>query len=182
MRGTIPLRLLALLAVIPCTIAFGREVGNWSVDSSGRWVRYTVHGTNVWGHQFGFMKPSGACEEDIVYLGWSTDDPAIEEYEDQSASITLRMDTTVLEMQIPLLATYSFAGGTLTLMNLSEVQADEQLLSELSQAKGLNVKFLAPEAMLQHLDITEDEFDLTGYRAARKAATGICLNMEFGRG
>ena len=133
---------------------------------------YEARGAAVYGHRFAMIKRDGRCDEDLVYIQWSSNDrelPALEE----DVTVQLDVDTTVGQVPLTMIP-LGTVGGITQVFALTNFVAGEKLLSLLANGKLLRVKVLGPPSLVQHLDIPEDEFSLLDFAKRRAEALAAC--------
>lgn len=135
-------------------------------------VFYYTHGTTVYGHEFGFYKGAGKCEDDIVWLVFSSCNEEVRDFKGEVVSVRLNLDGEVFEIKLDLL----FVGiiGYTQVMYFSNWVAGERLIDALIESKNVKVQIIEPEELEILMDIKEDTFDLGGFVAGRKEAKEIC--------
>ena len=89
--------LLLVLLLSSINTSFAEE--NWNLIGDSRLI---TRGEIVWGHQFGFMKDSSLCDNDILLISWSSDisKGKLKEFEGKDAYLQLNIDGEILEEEL----------------------------------------------------------------------------------
>ena len=133
--------------------------------------RYEVHGGTVFGHMFGFITKDHHCDEDIVWIEWSTADGSVRPRQ-KDIDVELNVDGVVGKISLDMVTSGDI--GNLKVIALTNSVAGDKLLSLLEHGKALKVKIIGPAALVEHLDIPEDTFTLRNFSVRRNAAHAVC--------
>jgi hypothetical protein len=176
--------IVLLLTWIPSVLAGGlhepHETGalgdvSWYIKEQGGKVFYLTHGTAVWGHEFGFYKRPGDCEEDILWLTLSSSDEKVKNFVGAEVAVSLKIDEVTYEVELKML----FAGtiGFTHVMYFSNWLAGEKLIDALTSGQNVTIQIIKPTELTELLDIKYDTFNLKGYVASKEEAMRICKNV-----
>ena len=80
------------------SIAAGAQ--DWEVTGTDL-VRYSTHGQVVHGHRFGFVKPPGQCDTDVLWLSWSSHNEEALSVKGADATFAADVDGTKFKMEVP---------------------------------------------------------------------------------
>lgn len=153
------------------------EYKNWSVSSHDNLVRYIARGDTVHGHEFGFIKMEGNCNQDLLWICWSTSKKGLNVFKDKEATICFRVGKTRFQIEIPLLSVVESQSG-LTLLSFSNFIVGEKFISLLKKGQKIEVTILAPEELVTQLDIRRDTFSLNGFTATKLKAREFCETLS----
>ena len=148
----------------------------WRVTSSEGRTFYKTHGEVVFGHEFGFFKPDGSCDTDVLWLTFSTYENGLERFEGEDVSLKLKSDDRAVEITVPMLATVD--AGFIKVLLFSNWVAGPSLFSYLEGSQKLAISVVRPRALLEKLDISEDYFSLDGFPEQRADAYRRCMNLR----
>jgi len=171
--------LLSGLVLLPCANASEplEENESWTIEPAISLVVYGGHGNVIWGHRFGFVKTTRACDQDVLWISWSGDEKAMLAFQGRDVTFALRIDGKPLEVVLSLSSvgkpTRLFAIGSFT-----NGAAGAGLLALLKQGKTLEVFVTRPKGLVEGLDFSADFFDLDGFPEARRKARAVCEEMK----
>lgn len=168
---------LLTLALTPAALAEDKFTHkDWETDFAlDGWVRYITHGTAVWGHEFGFMSPTADCLHENFWLTWSTYEKGLDAYVGQDVTFELKVDGEPYYVAVPLLRADPFI-GKMTLAMFTNYSVTPQLKRALLAGNRVEVKIVAPEAVVAKFDIPFEEFSLSGMTANATKALDVCSN------
>ncbi len=149
------------------------EYKHWSVSSYDDFVRYIAHGDTVYGHQFGFLKKSGNCDSNILWISVSTPDKDLKLFEGINATIQIKIDETQFQAELSILAVSKIT-PSLSTIAFSNFLAGEKFIALLEKGQKAEITILAPDELLNKLDITTDTFSLKGFTATMLKAKEFC--------
>jgi len=149
----------------------------WSVQtlSSGNFVRAVIHGSFVYGNEFGFLLSRPSCERKVIWLSFTS-------YElDESAKGTVATFELVASdemrlVQVPLLAVVQLVPGSngVRMLPFTNRPLEPGLTELLSTSQEMEVRIVAPEWLIKGVDVPEEWFDVTGFTEAEEAAEKLC--------
>lgn len=147
------------------------ELGDesWAVEEKGGRVFYTTHGTNVYGHNFGFYKAYD--EKDILWLSLSSMDEKVDTFKGQDVVVSLVIDGTPINIKPTMLST-AIVGNTHVMLFTNWV-AGPKLIDALDKGRYVTVRIFEPRELYDLMDIKEDKFGLEGFSEARQKANEI---------
>lgn len=151
----------------------------WSVQENivlNGYTYYKVHGNTIWGHTFGFMKPTGSCNTDKLYMHWSTYNEGIADIEGQDISITFITANETFDMDIPLVAVIKPDMLTAKIAVFSDIRATKHFFESLKNQRELGITINAPHKNPAYFDIPEDRFHLDNLKATQLTAAELCLD------
>ena len=157
---------LLTLLIILTTLSARAE---WIIDDRN-WIY--VNGTTVNGHKFGFTKDKGRCDENLMFISWSTYSNGLEKFEGQDVKVYMDFDGKVTHTTLDLISTYKF--GEMTLAMFSNVVMPEEFLNIIRKSKNLVVAFSTKNEMTKTLDIQSDTFDIEGFSEKFQQAQNQC--------
>ena len=150
----------------------------WYVEERiGNKIVYYTHGTVVYGHEFGFYKDPSNCNEDIMWLVFSSYDEKVIDFIDEEVVVLLNIDGVVCEVELVML----YAADTIGLTNImyfSNWVAGEMLIAALMKSHNVTVQIIEPRELAVLMDIKKDTFDLGGFAASRRKAEKMCEDAE----
>jgi hypothetical protein len=146
---------------------------DWTTINNTDLVRYTTHGSSVWGHQFGLIKQKSSCEADILWIVWSTYDQAIQQLSGSEATIEIDIDGTSFRISVKMQVARQ-STPLLSVAVLTNFLVGPKLIDLLERGRKVDVSIIGPENLTQHIDIASDSFSLTGFIANRLKAQEFC--------
>lgn len=164
-------KLLTVLLVSILSVTSYAEDG-WVVEKD---TIYT-HGTTVHGHKFGYFKDKEYCDNDLIYLQWSTYEDGLKEFEGVDAKIAIRLngkDEVVLVMSSTLMSTAKFP-ALMTIGIFKTILFSKELSKDIRESQSIEFTFVGPEDLASKLDIKSDTFDTTGLAEAYSKFDNSC--------
>lgn len=149
---------------------------DWSVNTQDTLVRYITNGNTIHGHQFGFIKRADNCNQDILWLSWSTYEKGMEDFKGSDATVQFSVDGTQFQIEISLLHVYEFT-PVLTVVAFTNFVAGEKLISLLKKGHKIETAIISPKELANKFDIPTDSFSLIGFTASRIKAKEFCEEM-----
>ena len=159
---------------------------DWSVttyDSDPEFIKYSTHGSAVWGHEFGFLKRAGSCDEDNIYVSWSSTVKLdqLKRMEDHKVLFDLHPDEQFFQFAVPNLVVNPLLGSeyleipnSLNVMLFTNYFPQVTFSPSLEVGRKVSVKVNEKDPHHHNFDIPHDEFSLEGYIAARQFAVEQC--------
>lgn len=163
---------VSAFAAAPHTATFK----NWTVDPEGHVVQYTSHGHTVYGHQFGFVKMAKHCDDDILWVSWSTYKKGLKAYEGTQTSFRFQIGKTSFELPLPLLSTFNYTPD-LTVASFTNFVVNDRFIALLERHTRIQLTIVGPKKLLKKFDIQKDSFGLAGLRQARARAKAMCEKL-----
>jgi hypothetical protein len=152
------------------------EYKDWSVSTQDGIIRYIANGSSVHGHQFGFIKKAKNCDQDLLWISWSTYKKGVERFKGTSAIFQLSVGNAKVQIEVPLLTVYE-VNPLLTLAAFTNFAAGEKLIALLGNGVKIQVTIIAPNDLVGKFDIVTDIFSLDGFSAARSKAKDLCESL-----
>ncbi len=152
---------------------------DWSVDKVNDMIMYSSHGDLVWGHKFGWIKKQGHCDDDLLYLTFSTQHESkelLENLTDEHMQLTLSFPeiegiSNVIKPKI--VSSNDF--GSMKIVTLSNINKDKIMDQYMQQLAKIDVAINAP---FKHLfDIPHETWSLNGYVASQLKAKEMCESL-----
>ncbi len=148
----------------------------WEVSAHGSLFLYAAHGETVHGHQFGFLKNAGHCDQDMLYITWSTSESKVSELQGVEATINFNLDGERFQLELPLLRTFEFHPGVLSRLIFSNFPASDGFIELLKRGQSIEVAINSPSELRQLMDVQMDSFNLEGLADARSEAMRTCIS------
>ena len=152
---------------------------DWSVDSQNKQVRYVSYGSTVRGHQFGFIKKAGNCNQDLLWISLSTHKKGIKKFQGSAVVFQLSVGNIKIRVETTLIATYDYT-PTLIVAGFTNFVANNKMLSLLEQGKMATISILSPKEIANELNIAKESFNLNGFADSRLKAIKICKKLSVG--
>ena len=150
---------------------------NWRISPAGNSIKYTAHGTKVYGHELGFIKRKGSCELDNLWISWSTTADGVEAMQGVTGGFNIvtgdQSGRVALEL---VLARKAFINSSV--LYFTNMIAGEVLIREMRRERVVKVSVISPVELVEMLDIREDEFDVSGFVEVRKEVERMCERLE----
>ena len=156
---------------------------DWEVSNIGGMILYSAHGENVHGHRFGWLKRAGSCNQDILYLTYSSYNENINVLE------KLTKNTMPLKVIFPqtegvtlhiLPEIIGLTGlGNMKIVTLSNMRKEKVMDAYFSKLNAITIEIEEPYTSL--FDITFDNWSLNGYVAAKLKAQEMCEGLTMKR-
>lgn len=149
------------------------EDAAWQVSTNSGHVRYSTHGTIVYGHKFGFVKLARRCDDDILWLSWSSDDPRVKRLVKSKVKLLIDVDGISFRIGVDLTTASSLIPLT-TVVLFTNFLVGPTFVDLLNQGKKIGITISGPPSASQLFDIRSDEFTLAGFAVARQQAKKTC--------
>ena len=156
---------------------------DWEVSNIGGMILYSAHGENVHGNRFGWLKRAGSCNQDILYLTYSSYNENINVLE------KLTKNTMPLKVIFPqtegvtlhiLPEIIGLTGlGNMKIVTLSNMRKGKVMDAYFSKLNAITIEIEEPYTSL--FDITFDNWSLNGYVAAKLKAQEMCEGLTMKR-
>jgi len=151
-----------------------RSYKDWSVRFEEGRVFYTTHGTEVYGHEFGFFKAPGYCGGgDTIWITYSSDNDEVLNYIGKGVVFRLTVDGKSFRINLNMLDAGKLTPVT-KIMSFTNSYAGDDLIAILNKGRELTLEIIGPKDFVKSLDIKKDEFSLNGFIAARLKAKVMC--------
>jgi hypothetical protein len=160
---------------------------DWLVTTypdDSKYIKYSTHGTAVWGHEFGFLKTIGDCKADNLYVGWSSTKNINQLKRMQSKKVLFDLkpdDNFEFNFAIPNLLVDHLWGmkdlelpTPLNVMLFTNYYPKYTFIPTLEAGRKISVNVSNEDPHLGNFDIPDDQFSLEGYIAARQYAMELC--------
>jgi len=160
---------------------------DWSVTTYPndlKFIKYSTHGSNVWGHEFGFLKTVGDCKADNLYVTWSstTSINILKRMKSKKILFDVKPDDNfAFQFPIPNLMVDHLSGSEyleipnpLNVMLFTNYFPQFTFIPTLEVGKNIIIKVNDKDPHYENFDINHDKFSLEGYIAARQFALEQC--------
>ncbi len=149
---------------------------NWRISKVGDAIKYTTHGTTVYGHELGFIKRKGSCDLDNLWISWSTTIDGVEALKGITSGFNIvtgdQSGRVALEL---VLARKAFINSSV--LYFTNMIAGEILLREISREGVVKISVISPGELVEMLDIREDKFDVSGFVEVRGEVERMCEGL-----
>ena len=162
---------ICLAIMVPFDVHASGDQPSWQISKISGLVRYIVHGTTVYGHQFGFVKNTGRCNVDILWLTWYSDDPEVMKLVGSEITFFIDVDGTTSKITADLVNT-STRIPFLTVVLFTNFTADLDFLSLLNRGREISIT-ISGDAR-NFFDVPSDHFSIMGFETARREARKAC--------
>ena len=154
------------------TWSIAAAASDWEVTGTDL-IRYSTHGEMVHGHQFGFVKLPGRCDVDILWLSWSSYNPAALSAKGANAIFAADVDGTKFKMEVRAKIAKT-PWSILTIVAFSDFVAGPGLIELLKSGSKITLTIDGPESVNKLFDIKSDVFSLKGFGPSRHRAAQFC--------
>jgi hypothetical protein len=139
-------------------------------------VRYYTNGFIVYGHQFGFIKRSGMCDANFLWISWSSTYPSIQDWKGKSGEFRIRTNEREVRLDAELLASVELTPQT-QVVSFGNALAPPGLVEQMRVANVIDVHLVGPAGMVDEFDMPEDMFDIKGFAHIESEAKQKCLAL-----
>ncbi len=155
------------------------DAEDWKITGTDL-VRYSTHGQIVHGHKFGFVKPPGRCDTDVLWLSWSSYNPEALSANGADAFFAADVDGTQFKIGVR-----ARKAGKLTpilfVVAFSDFIAGPKLIELLKSSTEIKLTIDGPDSIAKLFDIKSDVFSLDGFEPSRQRATQFCKLAKLDR-
>ena len=168
----------SLIILLTCFTSINAEekYKDWEVSRMDDLIFYKTHGKAVHGHMFGFFTRLNHCDQDTLYITFSTyhkEKDSLNKLEGNDFPIRVsfpEVDGVSKVISPKLVSSYDFAlMKIVTLSNLPKGQYFDKVMENLHQ---IAIEIESPNKYI--FDIPSDEWSLNGYIASKIRAKEIC--------
>lgn len=164
-----------LALILPSKVQASDDESAWRISNTSGLVRYISHGTTVHGHKFGFLKQSGRCQSDILWLSWSSTVPQVEQLVGSEVTFLIDVDGTAFEIGVDMRFISALTPmNTMFVALFTNFIAGSKFIDLLSHGTSIKIKIVGPPEASKLFDIPSDNFSLIGFAKARQQAEAIC--------
>ena len=156
---------------------------DWEVSNIAGMILYSAHGENVHGHRFGWLKRAGSCNQDILYLTYSSYNENINVLEKLTKNtmplkvIFPQTDGVTLHILPEIIGLTGL--GNMKIVTLSNMRKGKVMDAYFSKLNAITIEIEEPYTSL--FDITFDNWSLNGYVAAKLKAQEMCEGLTMKR-
>ena len=163
--------LLIVLLLSSINTSFAEE--NWNLIGDSRLI---TRGEIVWGHQFGFMKDSSLCDNDILLISWSSDisKGKLKAFEGNDAYLQINIDGEVLKDELEFTLMTAGAFDSMEIGYFGAIVKSESFIEKLKQSSRIELTFTKPKSLLRILDIKSDYFNTEGLNKSYSLLDNSC--------
>ena len=163
--------LLLVLLLSSINTSFAEE--NWNLIGDSRLI---TRGEIVWGHQFGFMKDSSLCDNDILLISWSSDisKGKLKAFEGNDAYLQINIDGEVLKDELEFTLITAGAFDSMEIGYFGAIVKSESFIEKLKQSSRIELTFTKPKSLLRILDIKSDYFNTEGLNKSYSLLDNSC--------
>ena len=152
-------------------------IKDWSIRNDSERIFYKTHGTVIYGHEFGFFKPKGDCDSDILWITYSSANDEVLNFIGKEIVLMIDVDGTQFKIGINMLSADKLTPTT-KIMAFTNYLVGEEFIKLLNKGRKVRLQIVEPKALMNQLDIKEDEYSLIGYKASRLKAKEFCNNVK----
>ena len=163
--------LLLVLLLSSINTSFAED--NWNLIGDSRLI---TRGEIVWGHQFGFMKDSSLCDNDILLISWSSDisKGKLKAFEGNDAYLQINIDGEVLKDELEFTLITAGAFDSMEIGYFGAIVKSESFIEKLKQSSRIELTFTKPKSLLRILDIKSDYFNTEGLNKSYSLLDNSC--------
>ena len=163
--------LLLVLLLSSTNTSFAED--NWNLIGDSRLI---TRGEIVWGHQFGFMKDSSLCDNDILLISWSSDisKGKLKAFEGNDAYLQINIDGEVLKDELEFTLITAGAFDSMEIGYFGAIVKSESFIEKLKQSSRIELTFTKPKSLLRILDIKSDYFNTEGLNKSYSLLDNSC--------
>ncbi len=162
------------MAATPCLAA----EPTWTTESLGTdLVRYTTHGTKVWGHKFGFIKLTKACGTDLLWLSLSTYEDVDPIWKGRKVQIALSVAENSIALE-PAIVTINLMIPPMKILALSNTLMTPKIYEALTDSDQIEIAVTGPDDFVEIMDVPTEIFTTTGFFEAREEALQQCKRLR----
>ena len=164
---------LLLLVLLLSSINTSFAEDNWNLIGDSRLI---TRGEIVWGHQFGFMKDSSLCDNDILLISWSSDisKGKLKAFEGNDAYLQINIDGEVLKDELEFTLITAGAFDSMEIGYFGAIVKSESFIEKLKQSSRIELTFTKPKSLLRILDIKSDYFNTEGLNKSYSLLDNSC--------
>ena len=162
----------AFLISMSTFVSFTAGAEDWKITGTDL-VRYSTHGQIVHGHQFGFVKPPGRCDTDVIWLSWSSHTPEALSAKGADAVFAANVDGTQFKIGVRA-RTAGHLTPNLIVVAFSDFIAGPKLIELLKSSNQITLTIDGPDSIAKLFDIKSDVFSLDGFGSNRRRAMQFC--------
>ena len=136
-------------------------------------IKYTTKGEVAQGNEFGFIKKTGNCSNDELWLTIYTTKKDIEKLKSKSATLEVVADKVKFTIEVNILSVFSLT-STSSVVLFSSFIANNNFIELLKKSSEVTFTVVAPTNIVKAFDIPYETFSLNGFTANYVKATEAC--------
>lgn len=175
-KKIVQILVIFVLTVEPAMAAEEYRRKDWRVETQGERVFYLTNGTVKGNHEFGFFKDPGICQDDVLWLTFSSPNEDVVNFKEHGVVVTLRIDKKDFILR-PVM-TYVGKMDSAYIMMFTNWVPSTKVIRALEKGRFLKLKITGPATFESLLDIKEEDFSLMGFKATRRKARKICKEKK----
>lgn len=137
-------------------------------------IIYKTHGTVIWGHEFGFVKYPGKCDDNELWMTWSSYEKDVQRITRKNVYFRMTIDSYVTYTFFPARYVTQFT-PTMSIVFFNGIKMRKDFIDILKKARKIEFEIVGEDYVMSKMDITEEIFDLNGFTASSVKAKEMCL-------
>ena len=148
------------------------EDPGWEMSERMDRFFYSIHGTSVWGHEFGFFKSPENCSIDTLWVTFSSHEDEIDNFKGKKIDFDLIVDGKKHRVSLEMLNPFTI--GLTNVLTFTNFTLEDAVMSALINGEHLYLEVVGPKEAMDFFDIKKDEFSLANFIPVRTEATNAC--------
>lgn len=146
---------------------------DWKLEDIAKSTGFTISGKTVSDHEFGMLKHSNICDDDELYLIWSTDTPDVWDLPGKRLNIVANFDGTSVDLPLEVVSIKPTSRAR-NLVILAHLFPNSDMISLIGRSYQVTVSMAEDSIYGAYFDVAQDTFTLRGFREARAQAQWAC--------
>ena len=158
-------------------VALASDGGNyedpgWETSERMDRIFYFVHGTSVWGHEFGFFKSPENCNIDTLWMTFSSYEDGIEDFTGKDIDFDFIIDEKKYRVSLNMMSPFTI--GLTNVVTFTNFILEDAVMLALIEGDHLDIEVAGPKEVMGLFDIKKDEFNLEELSSVRAEALSAC--------
>lgn len=155
------------------------EYKDWSVGDLAEqgYLRTITHGTAVWGHEFGILKPKNNCDVDILWLTFSTYEKNVEDLKGKNLTFNVAVDNEKFTLDLDVVNIFKMT-PIMSVALFTNFQMNENFIKLLKKSNNIEFTIFKPENLAKKFDMPSDTFSLNGFVANYTKLQESCKDIK----
>jgi hypothetical protein len=136
----------------------------WEVSNKNNLIRSITHGQMVWGHEFGIIRSKQKCNQNLLWLTWSTYEKNLEKYKGKEVEFLIKIDKTSFNIKADIKTVFQFS-SLMDVALFTNFVINDNFINLLKKGSTMEISIVSPQEIAKQFDIKNEIFSLDGFVA-----------------
>lgn len=173
-----------ILLTLSLTLVFGNtdrknwKYKDWEVtDLNKQFLRATTHGTVIWGHKFGIIKPKSSCSTNLLWLSMSSTEFNLSVLKNKKIPIEIKVNDKKYLVKLAVSHIYELTPAT-SIILFENLSISEVFIKDLEKGNQLKLTILDSSDLSKKFDFKFESFSLDGFSANHAKLVEACKDIN----